>query len=266
MAKKGESEMMKTGDSTLGITPEMQALYDSVGGGKENLEHVQNPYFTISTQGSRFKVGGSVIGNKGVGFTGHIMRIAHTKAFYERAFDPANPMPPDCASVGGISPALESPHKQCATCAVCPQNQWGTGHDAQGNPSRGKACKEARRLVLHVPGIDLACNLSVPPTSLKDVDSLLKTCSTLIPGGIPVWAAKIEFGFDESKSYPRPTLQICKDEATGKPILVTSAEEFKRLMALRTSDAYLKAEMAYASAEEVGGTAAEERGGDEPAF
>lgn len=259
MARKDNS-IVKTGEGgdelAVVLTPEMQEMFSEVGGGHENLDHVSNPYFTISIQGGRFKLGGRPIGDKGFSLEGRIMRIAHVRSYYQQPFDPQKPVPPDCSSVGGIRPSVESPAKQCDNCASCPQNKWGTGRDAKGQPSRGKACKESRRLVLQIDGVELPCNLSIPPTALKTLEDFLKMCSTLIPGGVPVWAVKAVFSFDESKTWPCPTIQLIRG-ADGGPVIVKTREEFECLLTLKKSEAYAKAEMAYASAEEVGDLAGE---------
>lgn len=79
-------------------------------------------------------------------------------AFYSGAFDPDAPQVPDCYAFGRDETAL-APHglakvPQCAACAACPHNQFGS-LVVDGHQRRGKACRNTRRLGL-IPGGTLA--------------------------------------------------------------------------------------------------------------
>ena len=50
---------------------------------------------------------------------------------------------------------------------------YGTGTDDKGNPSKGKACKNMRRIYLLMDNDPNFYLLSVPPTSIKDVNKQL---------------------------------------------------------------------------------------------
>ena len=68
-------------------------------------------------------------------------------------------------------PYAEAQNKQAEECLGCPQMEWGTA----GGGSRGKACKEKRKLML-MSGADLKddpakanlASMSLPVTSVKN--------------------------------------------------------------------------------------------------
>lgn len=86
-----------------------------------------------------------------------------TRIYFDKPFG-GETTPPACFSTDGIT-GIGDPGGPCETC---PKNQWGTREDAQGNPTRGKACSERRLLVLFClqPPNALPLVLSAPPTSL----------------------------------------------------------------------------------------------------
>lgn len=77
-------------------------------------------------------------------------------------------VPPTCSSFDGkighgdIGDGLES-----RPCATCPLNQYGTGTDQAGNPTRGKACKNMRRIFALMEDSVFPKIISAPPTSIK---------------------------------------------------------------------------------------------------
>lgn len=84
---------------------------------------------------------------------------------------------PDCSSMDGKI-GVNNATGECINCESCPLNQYGT--DPKGGD--GKACKNMRRVYLMTSGDPNCYLLTVPPTSIKDVNKKLKT---LIAGGIP---------------------------------------------------------------------------------
>lgn len=93
------------------------------------------------------------------------------RLFYKERFDPNKPASPVCFAFHDGSdevpwvPHPKSHEQQSDTCSVCPRNAWGS--DLGG--SRGKACKEVRKLAL-IPGVNSKemALLSVPVTSVKN--------------------------------------------------------------------------------------------------
>ena len=73
---------------------------------------------------------------------------------------------PDCSSMDGKS-GLMRETGEIRDCATCPFNQFGS-------EGAGKACKNMRRLYILRDGKPDVYLLTVPPTSLKDINKALK--------------------------------------------------------------------------------------------
>ena len=91
------------------------------------------------------------------------------KSWFEGAYEPDSDDPPDCSSSNGVVPDSWVVDPVCSNCAQCPNNAWGTATDQQGNPTKGKACNDVKRLIVILPQ---AINgdpwiFQVPPSSLK---------------------------------------------------------------------------------------------------
>ena len=93
---------------------------------------------------------------------------------------------PECSSWDGRTGIVTDTNEQRA-CANCPMNAWGSGMDEAGNQTRGKACKEMRRLFVALDDYHLPIMLSLPPTSIKNFDNYI---SARITRGIPDIAAE----------------------------------------------------------------------------
>ena len=92
------------------------------------------------------------------------------KVWYDAAWNADSAEAPDCFSNDGITPDPSVADPQCGTCAQCPKNAWGSGHDAEGNASKGKACSDRKNLLVVLGGKHIdgdVFRLSIPPTSLK---------------------------------------------------------------------------------------------------
>lgn len=127
-----------------------------------------------------------------------------SKIFYEKKYAEGDDAPPDCFSTDGVAPDPSAPKKQCATCAACPQNQFGSRITEDGK--KAKACSDNRRMaVVFFPKVDSAlgpCLLRVPPTSLA---GLVKLKQALDKAGVPYQAVAVKIGFDQTVSYPKLT-------------------------------------------------------------
>jgi hypothetical protein len=123
------------------------------------------------------------------------------RSFYVGKFDPTQTeaKAPDCSSDNGIRPNADSPLKQCDSCAGCPMNQFGSGTDQNGNPGKGKACKETKRIAVFVNGT--AYGFKIPPSSLKPFRQYV-TDFTRQTGGADLSDAITTIGFDPNFSYP----------------------------------------------------------------
>ena len=244
MSKKDKEEkgMVKVAGHDVPAHLAKQMEEDS----KENLNNVDDAFFRITTRGGRFKVGDQLIGKDGIEFSGIIVREIPVNVYFAERFNPDNPTPPDCWSLGGLKPDASVEAPQCDTCAACPQNKFGSGIGPDGQPSKGKACGNTRRLVLKVTGLDMLATLSLPPTSKKPFNQYLKGLSA---SKVPVFALETVFTFDSSAEYPRPLMAI------GAFLPAEEYAEVKEFRAGPEVDAVLKA---YATPDEAHGETEED--------
>jgi len=120
---------------------------------------------------------------------------AVAKQFYASAYSPDSDAEPDCRSANGVVPDPGCLNKQSDTCAACPKNAWGSGVDAQGMPTKGKACSDRKELII-VPNTVIEGDiymLSVSPKSLKPLSIYGRE---LDKHNIPVSGITTTIGFD----------------------------------------------------------------------
>lgn len=98
-----------------------------------------------------------------------------TKAYWEKRMGEGQGTPPDCASLDGYKPYTRNPVS--ADCISCPYNKFGTGVDQEGRPTRGKRCRDQKRLVLHLEGHRLPVRLTLSTMNIKNLDSFLSELS-----------------------------------------------------------------------------------------
>lgn len=79
---------------------------------------------------------------------------------------------PSCSSMDGKT-GIWTETGEIRNCENCPFNQYGSADDGKGGNGRGKACKNMRRLYLMQNSDPNIYLLSVPPTSIKDVNKQL---------------------------------------------------------------------------------------------
>jgi hypothetical protein len=106
---------------------------------------------------------------------------AVSKTFYAEAFAEGSDAKPDCFSHDGVVPSPEAQKKQCASCAACPQNVWGSKISPSG--SKIKACADVRRVAI-LPSDDLDYSpilLRIPAASLGDLAGYGKALKTRTP-------------------------------------------------------------------------------------
>ncbi len=103
---------------------------------------------------------------------------------------------PLCSSMDGKT-GVESATGVARSCASCPNNAWGSGTTEAGQPTRGKACKEMRRVFVAQSGAYIPVFISLPPTSLKAFDTHI---SARLSKGIPDTAVETIFKLVPTKS------------------------------------------------------------------
>lgn len=123
-----------------------------------------------------------------------------SKTFYAGAYVEGTDAKPDCYSNDGVTPAADAADPQCATCAACPQNVWGS--KVSPNGSKIKACADVRRVAI-LPADDLDHSpilLRIPAASLSDLAAFGKA---LKQRKIPYSAIVTRLSFDPDASYPK---------------------------------------------------------------
>lgn len=123
-----------------------------------------------------------------------------SKTYYAGAFVEGTDAKPDCYSNDGITPGADAVSPQCATCAACPQNVWGSKISPNG--SKIKACADVRRVAV-LASDDLTSSptlLRVPAASLTDLAQYGKA---LKQRKIPYAAVVTKLSFDPDAAYPK---------------------------------------------------------------
>jgi len=128
-----------------------------------------------------------------------IVSSSHLNTFYPNAYDPDNVEQPACFAVSTSGKEM-APHPNVVnpvhpTCEGCPKAEWGSA----GGKSRGKACKEVRRLVLipesalespeDVEKAELAM-VKLPVTSVSAWSNLVNTLAATLK--LPPYAVVTE--------------------------------------------------------------------------
>ena len=131
---------------------------------------------------------------------------------------------PLCSSVDGIT--------GCGTpggpCAMCELNQYGTGTDSKGNPSKGKACKNMRMLYLLRNGEMLPIQFSLPPTSIRPYTNFVN--SAFLLRGRRVCSGLVQIGLRKVSSNG-----FTYSVATFKKLRDFEGEELARICAYADS-------------------------------
>jgi len=113
----------------------------------------------------------------------HIIAAKITRAAYTNREQKA----PSCVSTdGGHTGTLHPEFGQLLEitgkdCDICPLNQWGTGKDENGNPTRGKFCKERRNLLAMSPDFTDPLIVSLSPMSIGKWDAYASGLTQLKP-------------------------------------------------------------------------------------
>jgi hypothetical protein len=120
------------------------------------------------------------------------------KVYYEAAYDPnqVEPSAPDCFSLDGITPDKTVNKPVNPTCATCPMNAFGSGRNAAGQPTKGKACADSKILAVFRKGA--VYSFKIPPASLKNFGLYVKN---LTNRGVPLGNVITYVGFDEDADY-----------------------------------------------------------------
>jgi hypothetical protein len=191
----------------------------------------------VSLKAGVMTIGGSPIaGNK---LPAIILVAAYRNTFYKGRYDPNNIVNPNCFAFGlsdeGLAPGERVRSPVHATCAGCPNAEWGT--DLNGG--RGKACKESRRLVM-IPASVLGSEnpveavktaemavVDIPVTSVRNFSQYINVLSTSV--GLPMQAVVTEI-------WPTPDAKS-QFKLNFKGINAVPTEEILNAIMLRAPDA-----------------------------
>ena len=88
---------------------------------------------------------------------------------------------PECSSKDGARGTITETQEE-RRCSACKYNEWGTAKDDTGINTKGKACKEMRRLFIELDDYELPIMVTLPPTSINSLDNYI---SARMTKGIP---------------------------------------------------------------------------------
>ena len=123
-----------------------------------------------------------------------------SKRFYSKAYDKdAAAAAPDCFSDNGVSPSVRSAHPQCATCAACPHNVWGSKITQSGKQT--KACADSKLLavLLAENPTGPVYQLPVPAASLRNLQAFDQSLQRV---SVEAFHMVVRLTFDSSADYP----------------------------------------------------------------
>jgi hypothetical protein len=178
---------------------------------------------TISTKGKMFTLpdGSQAAGPLSV----IILDWRAVNMYYTGAYNPNDPQTPKCWSIGSVIddmvPSSNAPERKHEDCKSCPMNQWGS---APGG-SKGKACKNTRRLALVAHDAKEGTEpliINVSPTGIQAFEGYVRKLRSEHKA-LPIQMVT-EIGFREDATYPTLTF------ASGEPV---SDDRLGTLMKLR---------------------------------
>ena len=181
----------------------------------ENSREPNSTSTVISTRGKKFRIGDEQLPDE---LLVVVAGAAFENAWFDRAYDPNNTTPPACFALSldedEMSYHEDSPVPQTSgDCHDCPHNQWDTGPNG-----KGKACKNARRLVLLAYGDDqdgdenlsttAPATLKVPPTSIKNWAGYSKAITGRYKR--PTSSVVTRISFNPSVDFPQLQFELDK--------------------------------------------------------
>jgi hypothetical protein len=127
-----------------------------------------------------------------------------SKVFYSKGYqEGTEATKPDCFSNFGDRPDPSVATPQAKSCAVCPNNQWGS--KIGDNGGKGKACQDSVRMAIATPDlINDPYLLRVPPASIKSLGEYGKM---LAKRGVGYNMVVTKVGFDMESPTPKLTFK-----------------------------------------------------------
>lgn len=181
--------IIDTKDLTEAETKELEELFE--GQLEENMEGIkpQIPVATLSSDAFFVmppdKEHDEEWTQKSI--SAFILKKFAVRSYYAQSkSDDENAMP-DCYSTDSITPNKQIDEPRSASCENCAMNQWKSARDKSGQPMRGKACREKRKLFIRFNDLPLPYILHIPLTSLRAFDAYV---TNLTAAGIPLIAVQ----------------------------------------------------------------------------
>lgn len=151
----------------------------------------------VSLRGRQFN---TPDGNSARQLVGVVIEFNSRNTYYPDAYDSDNVGPPACYAIADdpkdLAPADDAPDPQATSCAVCPQNEFGSR-------GKGKACRNHRRLAIIPPDAvsdEDVLYIDLPPTSVRNWDQYVQKLDR--NKHLPV-QLQTEMSMDESVDYPK---------------------------------------------------------------
>jgi len=228
------------------------ALAKDLAGDNTDLSSgVRGGYSVISIKGSRWgiKVDGetTVITNSDGDPVGSLKLVLLkaspniSKNYYPGGYVEGSTESPTCTSMDGITPNPQSEAVQAPSCAVCPQNVYGSRISDDGK--KMKACSDSRRIAV-IPEGDFknevyggAMLLRIPAGSLTNLSVYGKKMKNV---GFPYNTILTRCSFDTSVAHPKLEFNAVRpltdDEANEIVALLAEPEFADKIEAILAKD------------------------------
>lgn len=178
---------------------------------------------------------------------------AKSKTYFAKKFVEGEDVMPTCASKDGSVPDVGVEAPQAVSCAVCPQNIWGSRTTDDGR--KAKACGDSKRLAV-LPAGDLnfaPLLLMVPPTSMSDNDNkeneargwyaLSQYAAWLSKQGVHYSAVVTKIAFDARPAHPKLLFKAVRylDESEVARVMdVGASKEVTEILGMAAEPAPVK--------------------------
>lgn len=152
-----------------------------------------------------------------------IVAAQDVRAYYATAYDGGN-NPPDCYSLD-CKFGVGDPG---GPCEACPWSQFGTGKDANGNPTNAQACSQKKMMLCIREDSTLPFVISAPPGSLGAVS---KYFMRLAGANLPYYGVVTSLTLEKVKSGNGTPYSMVKPEF----VRALTAEEVPGIKAYRAN-------------------------------
>lgn len=164
---------------------------------------------------------------------------------------------PICSSIDGKT-GMNIETGEIESCENCPYNQFGSATDQKGDQTKGKACKNMRRIYMMMDGDPNFYLLTVPPTSIKDVN---KQLTKIIAGGTPYTSLVLKFTLEKVKNSAgiEYSKVVIKKAGTLPSEVSATAQEVRRQIKEQYQGMAITLDEYTAAPEQSAGTTAEQQ-------